>query len=591
LLPQDFVSPYYRDDALLLAIGCTPYDLMLQVLAKRDDPFSGGRTYYAHPSLKDADKPTIPSIGDAAMTEGEISEALQMAALKQYPVIYLVQDNDWDISANAEEVRAMDAYEYAQGFPGIEAISIDGSDFIESYSTIQKVIKKCRNERRPFLIHAKVPLLNHHTSGVRKEWYRDDLEEHATRDPYPKIKAVLKKHKVSGKLIKTIESGVKENVDASYAKALEAEDPRPEDLYTHDFAPTPVTEEIGQRTPENGEEKVMVDSALLAVQELMEDHDECLLYGQDVGARLGGVFREAATLAQKFGDDRVFNTPIQEAFIVGSTVGMSAAGLRPIVEVQFADYIWPGLNQLFSEVSRSCYLSNGKFPISMILRVPIGAYGSGGPYHSSSVESILTNIRGIKIAYPSNGADMKGLMKAAYLDPNPVVMLEHKGLYWSKVKGTDAARTIMPDRDYVLPLGKGNMISEASTEHKATGDNVLVIAYGMGVHWALNASKNIEQNVGILDLRSLYPLDEELIFAKSAEYGRILVVTEEPVNNGFAQSIASRIQQECFKHLDAPVMVIGAENMPAIPLNETLEKTMIPSTEKVKTAIENLLAY
>jgi len=632
LLPQDFVSPYYRDDALLLSIGSTPYDLMLQVLAKRDDPFSGGRTYYSHPSLKDDDKPTIPhqssatgmqaipatgvamgiqykeklcltkpkrgkasiavcSIGDAAMTEGEISEAMQMAALKQYPIIYLVQDNDWDISANAAEIRAMNAYEYAQGFPGIEAISIDGSDFIESYTTIQKIIKKCRTERRPFLIHAKVPLLNHHTSGVRKEWYRDDLEEHATRDPYPKLKAVLKEYKVTGKQVKAIETKVKGAVEESYTRALEAEDPRPEDLYTHDFAPTPATEEIGQRSPKDGEEKVMVDSALLAVQELMEDHDECLLYGQDVGARLGGVFREAATLAQKFGDDRVFNTPIQEAFIVGSTVGMSAAGLRPIVEVQFADYIWPGLNQLFSEVSRSCYLSNGKFPVSMILRVPIGAYGSGGPYHSSSVESILTNIRGIKIAYPSNGADMKGLMKAAYLDPNPVVMLEHKGLYWSKVKGTDAARTIMPDRDYVLPLGKGNMVAESSENNKANGNNVLVIAYGMGVHWALNASKNIEQNVGILDLRSLYPLDEELIFAKSAEYGRILVVTEEPVNNGFAQSIASRIQQECFRSLDAPVMVIGAENMPAIPLNETLEKTMIPSAEKVKTAIEKLLTY
>ena len=190
----------------------------------------------------------------------------------------------------------------------------------------------------------------------------------------------------------------------------------------------------------------MVDSALFAVEELMRAHPECLLYGQDVGSRLGGVFREAATLAQKFGDNRVFNTPIQEAFIVGSTVGMSAVGLKPIVEVQFADYIWPGLNQLFTEVSRSCYLTNGKWPVSMILRVPIGAYGSGGPYHSSSVESVVTNIKGIKIAYPSNGADLKGLLKAAYHDPNPVVIFEHKGLYWSKVKGTEAARCIMPDR-------------------------------------------------------------------------------------------------------------------------------------------------
>src|SRR5690554_3907323 len=163
----------------------------------------------------------------------------------------------------------------------------------------------------------------------------------------------------------------------------------------------------------------MVDCAISALEELMRKHPEALLYGQDVGRRLGGVFREAATLAEKFGDNRVFNTPIQEAFIVGSTVGMSAVGLKPFVEVQFADYIWPGLNQLFTEVSRSCYLSEGKCPVSMVLRVPIGAYGSGGPYHSSSVESVVTNIRGLKIAYPSNGADLKGLLKAAYYDPNP----------------------------------------------------------------------------------------------------------------------------------------------------------------------------
>ncbi len=631
LLPQDFVAPYYRDDAMLLSIGMTPYDLMLQLLAKREDPFSGGRSYYSHPSLKDDDKPKIPhqssatgmqaipatgvamglqykeitkiqkgkalkgisvcSIGDASMTEGEISEAMQMAALKQLPIIYLVQDNGWDISANAEETRAMNAAEYAQGFPGIEVRSINGSDFTKCYNTLSEVINLVRKERRPFLIHATVPLLNHHTSGVRKEWYRDDLEEHATRDPYPVLIKQLIKAGLTQKKIKAIEASVKKQVQADYERANQAEDPIPEDLYTNDFAPTPITEEIGDRSPENGEEKVMVDCALLAVQELMEDHKECLLYGQDVGARLGGVFREAATLAQKFGDERVFNTPIQEAFIVGSTVGMSAVGLKPIVEVQFADYIWPGLNQLFTEVSRSCYLSNGKWPVSMILRVPIGAYGSGGPYHSSSVESILTNIRGIKIAYPSNGADMKGLMKAAYHDPNPVVMLEHKGLYWSKVKGTDAARSILPDRDYVLPFGVGNMILEADDSIKNKGEAILVIAYGMGVHWALNAAKNYKGRVGILDLRTLYPLDTELIYAEAKEYHRILVVTEEPSENGFAQSIAARVQAECFESLDAPVRVIGAANMPAIPLNEVLEKTMIPSTEKVSEAIGSLLDY
>ncbi|MBP9197825.1 MAG: tungsten formylmethanofuran dehydrogenase, partial [Saprospiraceae bacterium] len=312
-------------------------------------------------------------------------------------------------------------------------------------------------------------------------------------------------------------------------------------------------------------------------------------YGQDVGGRLGGVFREAATLAQKFGEERVFNTAIQEAFIVGSTVGMSAVGLKPIVEVQFADYIWPALNQLFTEVSRSCYLSEGKWPVSMVLRVPIGAYGSGGPFHSSSVESVLTNIRGIKIVYPSNGADLKGLFKAAYHDPNPVVILEHKGLYWSKVKGTDTARRKLPAKDYILPLGIGNMVLEASVG--SAENKVLVVTYGMGVHWALNLQSDIVNQVGILDLRTLYPLDENLIYTKSKEYNRIIVLTEEPVNNSFAQSIASRIQSNCFEFLDAPVITIGAENMPAIPLNEILEKTMLPNSLKLGDAVRKILAY
>jgi 2-oxoisovalerate dehydrogenase E1 component len=305
---------------------------------------------------------------------------------------------------------------------------------------------------------------------------------------------------------------------------------------------------------------------------------------------LGGVFREAATLAQKFGRDRVFNTPIQEAFIIGSTVGMSAVGLKPIVEVQFADYIWPGLNQLFTEVSRSCYLSNGKWPVSMILRVPIGAYGSGGPYHSSSVESVVANIKGVKIVYPSNGADLKGLMKAAHKDPNPVIIFEHKGLYWSKVKGTDAARTVLPAADYILPLGKASIALQAEKEAVKLGQSALVVTYGMGVHWALNAAKSLK-GIEVLDLRTLYPLDTDLIYERVRKHGKCLVVTEEAVNCSFAQSLAARIQENCFESLDAAVRTIGAVNMPAIPLNEVLEHTMLLSAEKVKAVLVELLAY
>ncbi|MFD1017543.1 alpha-ketoacid dehydrogenase subunit alpha/beta [Winogradskyella rapida] len=644
LLPQDYAFPYYRDDAMLLSFGLEPYDLMLQLLAKKDDPFSGGRTYYSHPSLKDDDKPKIPhqssatgmqaipatgvamgmqykelqglddyslesdpvsssavenalkpitvcSLGDASVTEGEIAEAFQMAALKQMPILYLVQDNGWDISANAAETRAQSAFEYAQGFKGLEAISIDGANFTESYEAIEKVIETIRTERRPFLVHAKVPLLNHHTSGVRMEWYRDDLEEARSRDPYPVIKQQLLDVGFSESEVKKIETSAYAEVQAHFEKALQAEDPKPEDLFTNDFVPTPITEEQGTRAPEGAEKVVMVDCALFAVEELMKKHKECLLYGQDVGGRLGGVFREAATLAQKFGDDRVFNTPIQEAFIVGSTVGMSAVGLKPIVEVQFADYIWPGLNQLFTEVSRSCYLSNGKWPVSMILRVPIGAYGSGGPYHSSSVESVITNIRGIKIAYPSNGADLKGLMKAAYYDPNPVVILEHKGLYWSKVPGTQGATSVEPSEDYVLPFGKAWVLQEIWKQENV--ETLTIVTYGMGVHWAMNASEalGMQDQIEVIDLRTLFPLDEDTIMTSVKKTGKCLVVTEEPSNNSFARALSGKIQEECFKYLDAPVMTIGSENMPAIPLNSTLEQTMIPSTEKVKSKIETLLNY
>jgi len=632
LKPQDWVSPYYRDDSILLSVGMTPYELMLQVFAKKDDPFSGGRTYYSHPSLNDEDKPkiihqssatgmqAIPttgiamglqymekqglssfqahekpvvvcSLGDASCTEGEVSEAFQMAALKQFPIIYLVQDNGWDISANAAETRAQDIAHYAKGFNGLEVRSFDGSDFMESYNTIHEVIEIVRSERRPFILHAKVPLLGHHTSGVRKEWYRDDLEEASKSDPFPKLKSMLVEAGADQADIINAEANARKTVESDYERALNAEDPVPTSITDFIFAPTPITSEVGEREPAGKKKTVMVDSALFAVRELMEQHPEALLYGQDVGGRLGGVFREAATLAQQFGDNRVFNTPIQEAFIIGSTVGMSAVGLKPIVEVQFADYIWPGLNQLFTEVSRSYYLSNGKWPVSCVIRVPIGAYGSGGPYHSSSVESVLTNIRGIKVVYPSNGADLKGLMKAAFYDPNPVVILEHKGLYWSKIPGTEGAMSIEPSEDYRVPIGKARCVQHAEDLAVTNGHTCVIITYGRGVYWAIEASKNIKERVEILDLRSLNPLDETAIYEVAKKHGKVLLVTEESVEASFTLGLAGRIQKHCFEFLDAPVEIVGSVDTPAIPLNATLEAALLTNADRVSKALIALLAY
>ncbi|RYD92311.1 MAG: tungsten formylmethanofuran dehydrogenase, partial [Sphingobacteriales bacterium] len=553
LQPEDYVSPYYRDESILLGMGFSPYEMMLQLLAKADDPFTGGRAYYGHPNiardnmariihqssatgmqaipttgvaqgiayienqqLKSYSIPpvTVCSLGDGSVTEGEVSEAFQFAALHQLPIIFLVQDNDWGISVTGAEARTMDAYEFIEGFKGIERLKCDGSVFEEAYATMQQAFDFVRKERKPILVHAKVPLIGHHTSGVRREWYRgeEDLAKHMQDDPGPKLKNRLLELGVAESDLALIEQEEAALITQDFQKATEAADPDPSTVMDHIFAPNPITKEEGTRVPANGEKVVMVDAALHAIEELMRKHPECLFYGQDVGGRIGGVFREAATLAQKFGDRRVFNTAIQEAYIIGSTVGMSAVGLKPIVEVQFADYIYPGLNQLVTEISKSNYLSCGKFPVSNIIRVPIGAYGGGGPYHSGSVESTLATIKGIKIAYPSNAADLKGLIKAAYYDNNPVVMLEHKGLYWSKVPGTLGAKTVEPAADYILPFGIGNVALAPSQEAVDNGESVCIITYGMGVYWAQAAAGQFPGQVEVIDIRTLFPLDEELIY-------------------------------------------------------------------------------
>jgi 2-oxoisovalerate dehydrogenase E1 component len=650
LTGADYATPYYRDDALLLGIGLRPYELMLQLLAKRDDPFSGGRTYYSHPSLRRPGLPVIPhqssatgmqaipatgmahaiqylesfesgvlssesksntqqpptqnsepktqnslvlcSIGDGAMTEGEVAEALQMAILHRLPIVYLVQDNDWGISATGREMRAMDAYEFAAGFPGLLRLRVDGADFLSSYKGLEEAFAHVRQRGGPALVHAKCPLLGHHTSGVRREWYRgDNLLEHQTNDPLPRLHRRLLQAGAPEADLSALAAQARATVRQDWTEAQAAPDPDPATFADHEFAPPTVLAEAGERAPAGAEKALMVDAALHAVDDILQEFPEALFYGQDVGGELGGVFREAALLAKKYGDRRVFNTPIQEAYIVGSTAGMAAVGAKPIVEIQFADYIWPALNQLVEELSKSCYLSMGKFPVQALIRVPIGAYGGGGPYHSGSIESTLLTIRGIKVVYPSNAADMKGLMRAAFLDPNPVIMLEHKGLYWSKVPGTEDAKTIEPAAGYVIPLGQAAIAQPADVEKLRQGGTCVVITYGMGVHWARAASRPHPGLVEILDLRTLNPLDWEGVQSAVRRHGKVLVLTEEPLLNSFAESLAGRIQTNCFLDLDAPVATLGAANLPAIALNVELEKQMLPSAEKVAVVLAKLLAY
>jgi 2-oxoisovalerate dehydrogenase E1 component len=629
LEPQDYLSPYYRDESMLLGLGFSPEILMRQLLAKGNDLFTGGKAYYSHPNFRGPGKPTIIhqssatgmqaipatglaqgiahlekmgkaqnhplvvcSFGDASITEGEVSEAFQFAALRQLPIIYLVQDNDWGISVSSEEARSMDAFQYAGGFTGMERIKIDGTDFEQSFFCMQQVFQWVRKFRKPYLVQARVPLLTHHTSGVRMESYRSeaDLVKHRAADPLPVLKRQLQRHGFTQEYIAELEREAILTVSADFEKTLNAPEP---DLSTAGepvFVPTTVLMETGERSPAEAKKIPMVDAVLYALREILEDYPEAVLYGQDIGRRLGGVFRETATLAAQFGDERVFNTAIQEAYLIGSTAGMCATGLKPIVEIQFGDYIYPGFNQLVTEISKSCYLSGGKFPVQTLIRVPVGAYQGGGPYHSGCIETTLLSIKGLKIVYPSNAADMKGLMKAAFMDPNPVIMLEHKGLYWSKVSGTELAKTVEPTRDYVIPLGKAVITLEAGEEAIEQGESVVVVTYGMGVYWAMAAARKIPRQIEVLDLRCLFPLDEELVFESVKKHGKCLVLTEEPQNNSFAEALAGRISKACFTSLDAAVEVLGALNVPAIPMNILLENEVLPNPEKVESCLRSLLS-
>ena len=629
LTEQDLAYPYYRDDSLMLALGMAPAELMAQLAGKAMDPSSGGRTYYCHPSIRRAGMAVVPhqssatgmqaipatgaahglkyrqdvgldaadshrvvvcSIGDGAMTEGEVAEALQMAALKQLPIVYLVQDNEWAISATKEETRTGTAYDYAAGFPGLARLSCDGADFADSYATLQTALKMAR-KGQPVLVHAPCPLLGHHTSGVRKEWYRTEqnIADHLSQDPLPRLRALALDAGADATLLAAERDAIRAQVAQDLETVLASPGPDPATALQHVLAPTPVTHERGERNPAGSPRTFMVDAALHALDETLSEHPEALFYGQDVGPQLGGVFREASGLSQKFGTHRVFNTPIQEAYIVGSTAGMAAVGLRPIVELQFADYFWPAMNQFVSELSKSCYLSQGQFPIPAVIRVPIGAYGGGGPYHSGSIESALLTIKGIKVCYPSTTADLKGLLKAAWLDPNPVVMLEHKGLYWSKVAGTEEAKTVEPDSDYILPLGKARTVLEAEAEAIRTGTSLGIVTYGMGVYWATAAAKSFSGQLEVLDLRTLAPLDEVAVEALVRRHGRALFLTEEPASTNFLQALAARMTVKCFSALDAPIEVFGAEDTPAVPLNLGLEAAVLPTAEKVRAKVEEML--
>ncbi len=619
LTPHDFIFPYYRDEAMLLTIGISPYDLMLQLLLRREDPFSGGRMPYLHPVLQRDDAPQIPfpgspngshvipatglaqglmyllaqnlrvdydrpvvlcSLGDSMAVGGEIAEAFQIAVLKSLPVIYLVQDNDWSASVPSAEIRAVDAYELAGGFKGMKRVRINGADFVEAYDKVQVAVEYARQERMPVLLHAKCPLLGDHSSAIRRETYRtdDNIALHQRDEPLERLRRYLLVEGESQQLVAELEQEAKETVERDFALALQASEPDASGIMLYRSAPAKITEERGSR---NGNEAgapliTLREAAIRATDELLAQHPGAIYYGEEIGGPLGGAHGEALGLAGRHGAERVVSMPATNAYLIGVAAGLAAAGCQPIVSLPSVQAVLAGMNQL-NELSKFYYLSNGKSAVPAVIRVSVEGTG---------VETMLLQLQGVKVVYPSNAADMKGLLKCAFADPGPVVVLEDIGLY-----DLEKAKSPEPDTDYVLPLGKARTVQQATSERRDEGHSLLVVTYGRGVHWSTAASESFPGSVEILDLRTLNPLDWESIVEAVKRHGKALVLTAESQRNSFAEVLAGRIMQQCFKFLDAPVAVLGSASLPALPANAALAAAALPNAEKVADAIRQLLVY
>lgn len=633
----DWLSACYRDDSLLLSLGFTPYELMLQLLGKKNDPFSGGRTYYSHPSSKDPGRPSILhqtnaagmqaipatglaqglriaeetgsmklrktndgqlpivvcSLGDVSPTEGELSEALLLAAQQQLPVVYLIQDNIHNALLLKEDQAINGSYDWSCIGKGLERLKCDGSNFAESYITLYRATQVARIQRKPVLVHAIISQEGFQSYDLKRgsDRYQKNIKERFQLDPVEILRNLLIDSGVAEEDIVQIEQAVKKRVEHDFSRALHSEDPDPASVKEHVFAETPITEEMGIREPLRGREVTMEEAAMLGMEELMTAYPESLVYGQHSVSRLGGKVGWIDRWVEKFGQERVGNSGVDESFIIGSTAGMSALGMKPMVEIQCADFIYAGLNQLVNQISKSCYLTNGKFPVQMLLRVPVGANEGNGPYNSGSIESTLLSIKGIKVVYPSNAADMKGLLKAAFLDPNPVIMLEHRRIAGGKENGVEQANTVEPGSDYIIPLGEARIVLQADPVMLERGMTIGVITYGMGVHWSLQVAAKSPGMIEILDLRTLHPLDEEAVFELVKRHGKVLIVTEEPRNNSFTEALAHRITRSCYCYLDAPVEVVGALDLPAVPLSMNLERATLPSGGELGKQLSQLLAF
>jgi 2-oxoisovalerate dehydrogenase E1 component len=608
----DWAYPYYRDLAFALQYGSTPRDIFLETMHRAEGKSSGGRQMPGHYGDKDlriiaqssptgtqylqavgtalgavkdgTDEVVYVSSGEGTTSEGEFHEAINWASRELLPVIFLIQDNKYAISVTRREQTAGESvYEMVKGYKGLNRYLIDGTDFFESYRIAREAVSKARNGEGPSLIHADVVRLLPHSSSDDHKKYRDpaEIEADKKRDPIIKMeKFVLKEGILDEKQIVQIRDEIKSLVDSAADWAESKPLPEAHTSQQHVYAPEFVISKEGFEPPQNtgGKPVVLVDAINHALAEELEHNPKMIIYGEDVAGKKGGVFTATKGLTDKFGWDRVFNSPLAEASIVGTAFGLSIRGFKPVVEIQFGDYIWPAFMQIRDEVSMLRYRSNGNFSCPMVIRVAVGGYIRGGLYHSQSIESFFIHIPGLRVVFPSNAADTKGLLKTACRENDPVIFLEHKGMYR---QGFAAAPE--PGKDYLLPFGMAAVTQE--------GEDITVVTYGMMVHRTLSAAAKLDNvSVEVIDLRTLNPLDEEAIYTSIRKTGKVLIVHEDTLTGGFGGEIAARISNTCFQFLDGPVMRVGAKDSP-VPYSPPLEQDMLPSETDILNALRDLANF
>jgi 2-oxoisovalerate dehydrogenase E1 component len=610
---KDWFHTYYRDNALGVALGITAKDFFRHMIGKASDPFTGGRQMSMHMASKSLRMPTPSSPtgsqylhavgtalsckfrktdevvyvsgGEGSTSQGEFFEAVNWASREKLPVIFCIQNNKFAISVPVESQAAGGSiFKVCQGFDGLNTYNIDGTDFLESYSVSREAVNNARNGNGPSLIYADVVRLRSHSISDAQEKYRskESLADDLKKDPIIKLEAFLfEKNILTSEKNEELKKEVLSEVMKAADEVLSESDPDAATVSDFLFCPEEEQTKIEYNiNSASGAPVVMVDAINHALHEEMEKNPNMIIYGEDIADGKGGVFTATKGLSTKFGNERVFNSPLAEASIIGTAVGAALTGIKPVVEIQFADYIFPAMMQLREELAMMRYRSNGQWSCPVTIRTACGGYINGGHYHSQNIEALFAKCPGLLIAYPSNSADAKGLLKTACQLNDPVLFLEHKYLYRQGF-----AKSPEPSDDYYLPFGEAKVVRE--------GNDMTIITYGAMVEKSLRAAREMEKkgtSVEVIDLRTIVPLDENAILNSVKKTGKVIVFYEDSKFIGFGAEIVSIISEKAFEYLDAPVKRIAGIHVP-VPFHPNLEKAALPQDEWILKACVELAGY